>query len=72
MKQIMSNIIICGRSVKKNYYTLDRPLEFTTDKVSYFGHLTIPAKTRVKFFETINFGFVKYIDENGNVRIAKE
>lgn len=53
-------------------HKLSNAVEYVTGRAIYFGNKTVPAGTKVKQFETLNFGWTAWIDPDGNHHLARE
>ena len=67
-----THVLVCGRRVKRGFWTCRCQLSFTTEVLSRFGGETVPADTRVRFFETSNSGFLLWTEPDGRRRIASQ
>lgn len=63
-------LTICSRRVRRGYYVGSRKLIFLTTKTEYFGGRTIPSGSVCEFWEAQNFGWVKWVKQNGDKHIA--
>lgn len=63
---------ICGFSIPRGHYTFTRRFKAITVISTCFGSTTIPADSLIEFFETRNFGFLKWLDANSKWHLVKE
>lgn len=52
--------------------TTDAPAKFVAERDFWFGGKMIPKGSRVKQFETTNFGWTHWVDPKGETHLAKE
>lgn len=52
--------------------TMANAAEFTADKDFFFGGQLIPKGSKVKQYETTNFGWTSWVDPKGEAHFAKE
>lgn len=72
MGQNRKYVVIGGLKIQLGRYTISKPFKGITTEIGYFGGYQIPKNTDLSFFESVNFGFVKYKDELGLSVLVKE
>lgn len=63
---------ICGLKVRRGYYTDKRRFKFKTEAEQHYSGRFIPAGSWCEFWETTNWGFLKWVEPNGDQHLAKE
>lgn len=69
---VSNQVFIVDHLVRKGYFVRNRKHKWTTKEGGYFGGKTIPAGSYCEFFETQNFGFVKFTTPEGQFGLARE
>ena len=63
---------ILDQVVPPGEYTRKAPFAFTTPGGGVFGGQRIPADSDCQFFETANFGWLFWVEPNGDKHLTKE